>query len=212
MSSVRARVRVIWGLNVESDGQIFSSNDSLIISEIIMVSSSSPSFYALFVWVTLLSFLQTQFVVAWIPKSSSASQPKSISKQTTKQYRNILTTFTKYAVATTAPYLLSKPAAVLAQQGSIKPSTPQEVKAAIRQLKECVDVSKTMKEDAAKGAYQAIGDKLSTPAFTGIDNAFTTLVRSDNLTQDEKTTLGKNKSIFACFLTRYNRLTEYTFM
>lgn len=61
---------------------------------------------------------------------------------------------------------------------------------AIKQLKECVDSSRTMKDDAIAGRYQAIGDKLSTPAFTGIDTALTTIVRSDDLTQDEKTTLG----------------------
>jgi len=151
--------------------------------------------------VALFCFIFATQMVAWTPskflttlRSSSSSSrtliqshPKSLSQQTTKQYQNIFNTLAKY---TTAAVLASNPAIVYAQQGSIKPSTPQEVKAAIKQLKECLDSSKTMKDDASKGAYQAIGDKLSTPAFTGIDSAFTTMVRSDDLTQDEKTTLG----------------------
>ena len=152
----------------------------------------------------VLCFVFVTQLVAWTPPKrlstsqsrasvQSQQQPKTLSQQTTKQYQHIFNTFAKYTAAAvlTAPVLLSsQPAAVYAQQGSIKPSTPQEVKAAIKQLKECLESAKTFKDDVSKGAYQAIGDKLSTSAFTTIDVAFTTIVRSDDLTQDEKTTLG----------------------
>lgn len=77
-----------------------------------------------------------------------------------------------------------------AQQGQIKPSTTAETKAAILQLKACIELVKTFDADVAKGDFQAIGDKLNSKEFTTFEAAATTIVRSDLLTQDEKTTLG----------------------
>jgi heme/copper-type cytochrome/quinol oxidase subunit 2 len=57
--------------------------------------------------------------------------------------------------------VIAVPSAALAQQGSIKSSTLAETKAAVGQLKVCLDGLNTMSEAAAKQEWQVIRNMLT---------------------------------------------------
>lgn len=88
---------------------------------------------------------------------------------------------------------VSLPSAAFAQQGSIKASTLAETKAAVNQIKIILDGLRTMDEAASKQEYQVIGDLLSTQPYMKLEDACTTLVRSDAVSAEDKQSLGTIK-------------------
>lgn len=87
-----------------------------------------------------------------------------------------------------------------AVQGSIKSSTTEETRLAVKQIKGCLDQVKEMQVLANQGEYQKIADILSTPAFSTLDNAASVVVRSDLLSSEDKIALGTIKRYFLLIL------------
>lgn len=82
---------------------------------------------------------------------------------------------------------------VLADQGAIKTSTLAETKAAILQVKACIEGLNEMEQAANKGDYPLVAKILSSSPYETFEKAATVIVRSDKLTAEDKVTLGTIK-------------------
>lgn len=126
--------------------------------------------------------------------SSTSSQPQTINS---KQINNSLLKFNVTAILSTT-LLLSLTSIIqirpsYAMQGQIKPSSIEEAKAAVNQVKHCLEAIELMEIAALSNEYQKIGDILSNSIFQTFENAATILVRSDALSSEDKIALGTIK-------------------
>ena len=102
--------------------------------------------------------------------------------------------FWSTAKQVSAAMVVALPAsAAFAVQGSIKASTLAETKLAVEQVKTCLDGLRSMEEAASKQEWQVIGDLLSTKPYMKFEEAATILVRSDNVSAEDKQSLGTIK-------------------
>ena len=80
-----------------------------------------------------------------------------------------------------------------AAQGTLKSSTLAEAKEAAMVVKKCLDGTLLMEKVASSGDYDTVGEILSRREYQEFEKAASVLVRSDELTADEKITLGTIK-------------------
>lgn len=81
---------------------------------------------------------------------------------------------------------------VNAVQGTIKPSSLEEAKAAAALIQRCLKRMAEIDTLAKESNYDAIGKILASADFLSIESAFTVLVRSDAISADEKVNLISN--------------------
>ena len=92
-----------------------------------------------------------------------------------------------------AALVVAAPSAAFAVQGAIKASTLAETKAAVEQIKTCLDGLQAMEVAASKQEWQVIGDLISTKPYMKFEDAATALVRSDSISAEDKQSLGTIK-------------------
>jgi hypothetical protein len=81
-----------------------------------------------------------------------------------------------------------------AVQGVVKVSALSETQTAVGDLSKCIEILKSIETtDLPEKRYQDIADKLASPVFQNFEDIAGTIVRSEYLTQDEKTALGTIK-------------------
>lgn len=80
-----------------------------------------------------------------------------------------------------------------AVQGKIVPSTKEEARESAQQLKLAMTKMNEISNLASKSEYQKIGDILSDKPFTNFDTLMNTLVRSQELSAEDKVYLGTIK-------------------
>lgn len=126
----------------------------------------------------------------------------NVMKMNNKECFKNLKKITFFGLIFTSSYLTSSPSSILnfqnniivhAVQGSIKTSSLEETKAAASLVKRCVDSLNEMEKAAKNGDYETVGKLMASNDFQNFENAATILVRSDQLTADEKVSLGTIK-------------------
>ncbi len=80
-----------------------------------------------------------------------------------------------------------------AVQGKIVPSTKEEARESVKQLKLAMTKMNEISNLASKSEYQKIGDILSDKPFTNFDTLMNVLVRSQELSAEDKIYLGTIK-------------------
>ena len=80
-----------------------------------------------------------------------------------------------------------------AVQGKIVPSTKEEARESVQQLKLAMTKMNEISNLASKSEYQKIGDILSAKPFTNFDTLMNVLVRSQELSAEDKIYLGTIK-------------------
>ncbi|GAB5037648.1 Hypothetical protein NocV09_09400100 [Nannochloropsis oceanica] len=93
----------------------------------------------------------------------------------------------KVTAAAASFFLLSNPTPALA---GVKPSTAEESIKAAREIKAGLKSLAEMQVAASKADWETVKTLLSRPEFKNFDSTATTLVRSDLLTAEDKTSLG----------------------
>lgn len=76
---------------------------------------------------------------------------------------------------------------------AVKASTLEESKEAARLVKKCIEGIDLMEKAAASGDYAEVARIMGSPEYRNFESAATILVRSDELTADEKVSLGTIK-------------------
>jgi len=101
--------------------------------------------------------------------------------------------FVKHVVTGIVGTLLVNSKKVYAVQGKIVPASKEESKESVIQLKLAMSKMEDISNLAAKSEYQKIGDILSEKPFTNFDSLMNVLVRSQELSAEDKVYLGTIK-------------------
>ena len=88
---------------------------------------------------------------------------------------------------------LASPTLSLAAQGSIKVSTLDETKGAVREIQKVLTGLESVNDLVDKKDFQGIVDTLASPPFQKFDEYCQTLVRSDAVSAEDKVSLGTIK-------------------
>eukprot|EP00607_Mallomonas_marina_P001937 CAMPEP_0182427688 /NCGR_PEP_ID=MMETSP1167-20130531/18985_1 /TAXON_ID=2988 /ORGANISM="Mallomonas Sp, Strain CCMP3275" /LENGTH=210 /DNA_ID=CAMNT_0024610111 /DNA_START=106 /DNA_END=738 /DNA_ORIENTATION=+ len=133
-------------------------------------------------------------MTVWIGVDGFENQKRFASTVSPKQVEinNAVSLFRGILVGSTVFGLLPSMKAN-AVKGGIKPSSITDAKAAVQKIKACLDGMVAMKEYASKKEFQKIADMLSKEPYTSFEQSATTVVRSENLSQEDKEALGTIK-------------------
>lgn len=131
------------------------------------------------------------FVIIMISLVETASTKSYAPKSAQQQLVSRSVTFAK--LVGTATIINSVPKACFAVKGSVAISSLQDTKKAVQVISEARDSTTEMIKLADSSDYATIAKLLNAKCFLQIEDAFSTLVRSDAITAEDKVSLGTIK-------------------